>query len=157
MLLLALGGRWAAGLRPGGRRTPWCAAAALRGSGVALWRAVSRAEPARLLSGGLLRRAQPGLRPWGAQVGRPGAGVAGTACGLGGSSAEGSLRVRSPEEQASASGSAAAAKGESDSSFLDCASTYRVVPVCVVCGNNAEFSFFFCAKSRRLCLLPLLA
>lgn len=68
MLLLALGGRWAAGLRPGGGRTPWCAAAALRGSGVALWRAASRAEPARLLSGGLLRRAQPGPRAGGAQI-----------------------------------------------------------------------------------------
>ncbi|XP_038204287.1 transmembrane protein 70, mitochondrial [Arvicola amphibius] len=73
MLLLALGVRWAAGLRPGGRRTPWCAAAALRGSGVVLWRADSRVEPARLLSGGLLRGglllgAQPGPRPGGAQI-----------------------------------------------------------------------------------------
>ncbi|KAM7319455.1 transmembrane protein 70, mitochondrial [Alexandromys fortis] len=68
MLLLALGGRWAAGLRPGGWRTPWCAAAALRGSGVALWRATSRAEPARLLSGVLLRGVQPGPRAWGAQI-----------------------------------------------------------------------------------------
>lgn len=119
MLLLALGGRWAAGLRPGGWRTPWCAAAALRGSGVALWRATSRAEPARLLSGVLLRGVQPGPRAWGAQVGRPGAGVEGALCGLGGSGAEGTLRVRAPEEQASASGPAAAAKGESDCSFLD--------------------------------------
>ncbi|XP_052572752.1 transmembrane protein 70, mitochondrial [Peromyscus californicus insignis] len=66
MLLLALGGRWAAG--PGGRRATWCAVAALRGSGVALWRAASRAEPSRLLSGGLLQRAEPGLRPGGAQI-----------------------------------------------------------------------------------------
>ncbi|XP_051021371.1 LOW QUALITY PROTEIN: transmembrane protein 70, mitochondrial-like [Acomys russatus] len=59
MLLLALGGRWAAGLRPG-RRTTWCAVAALRGSGVAPWRAASPAGPSRLpLRDGLLPRAEP--------------------------------------------------------------------------------------------------
>lgn len=58
MLLLALGGRWAAGLRPAGRRTT-CAVAALRGSGVALWRAASHARPSRLLRGGLLPLAEP--------------------------------------------------------------------------------------------------
>ncbi|XP_021077962.1 transmembrane protein 70, mitochondrial isoform X1 [Mus pahari] len=51
-MLLALGGRWAAGLWPGRARTTWCVAAALRGSGIAFWRAASRAEPARLRSGG---------------------------------------------------------------------------------------------------------
>ncbi|XP_040597343.1 transmembrane protein 70, mitochondrial [Mesocricetus auratus] len=68
MLLLALGGRWAAGLRPGGTRTKWCAASALRGSGVAFWRAASRAEPSRLPNGGLLPRAEPRPLPGVAQI-----------------------------------------------------------------------------------------
>ncbi|XP_027254603.1 transmembrane protein 70, mitochondrial isoform X1 [Cricetulus griseus] len=68
MLLLALGGRWAAGLRPGGTRTTWCAAAALRGSGVAFWRAASRVESSRLLNRGLLPRAETRPPPGVAQI-----------------------------------------------------------------------------------------
>uniref|UniRef100_A0A8C6GQF7 Transmembrane protein 70 n=1 Tax=Mus spicilegus TaxID=10103 RepID=A0A8C6GQF7_MUSSI len=57
-MLLGLGGRWAAGLWPGRTRTTWCVAAALRGSGIAFWRAASLAEPERLRSGGHLALAE---------------------------------------------------------------------------------------------------
>ncbi|XP_028625459.1 transmembrane protein 70, mitochondrial [Grammomys surdaster] len=67
-MLLALGGRWAAGLWPGRTRTTWCAAAALRGSGIAFWRAASRTEPALPRSGGLLHLAEPCGPPGRAQI-----------------------------------------------------------------------------------------
>lgn len=76
-MLLALSGRWAAGLWPGQTRTTWCVAAALRGSGIA-WRAASRAKPAPLRSGGLLPLAEPYGPPGRAQVGRSWAVVAGS-------------------------------------------------------------------------------
>ncbi|KAG3274008.1 transmembrane protein 70 [Ictidomys tridecemlineatus] len=45
MLLLSLGGQWAAGLRPGGKRMAWWAAAALRRPSVAVSRAISCSRP----------------------------------------------------------------------------------------------------------------
>ncbi|XP_055475175.1 transmembrane protein 70, mitochondrial [Psammomys obesus] len=68
MLLLALGGRWAAGLRPAGRKTTWCVVSALRVAGVASRRAASRSGPSRLLHGGLLPLVQPYGPPGRAQL-----------------------------------------------------------------------------------------
>lgn len=67
-MLLALASRWAAGPLHGRTRSSWCAAAALRGSGVVFWRPALRAEPARLRSGGLLPLADPCGPPGRAQI-----------------------------------------------------------------------------------------
>ncbi|KAM5137302.1 transmembrane protein 70, mitochondrial [Callospermophilus lateralis] len=64
MLLLSLGGQWAAGLRPGGKRMAWWAAAALRRPSVAVSRAISRSRPWGPVVGGSagLQGAHPLLR-----------------------------------------------------------------------------------------------
>uniref|UniRef100_A0A8D2B434 Transmembrane protein 70 n=1 Tax=Sciurus vulgaris TaxID=55149 RepID=A0A8D2B434_SCIVU len=64
MLLLTLGGRWAAGLRPGGKRTALWAAATLRSPSVAVSRTISCSRPLGPVAGGTagLQGAHPLLR-----------------------------------------------------------------------------------------------